>query len=81
MSRKPGRINKRSRQQRLKVISFYTTKDGSSYGDEARILKASLERVGMEYEIVELPDLGGWYAATAHKAEFIYYWSPATDVA
>lgn len=51
------------------VIAYYTT--GTSYVQEAQLLEASLEKVGMEYQITEVPDQGSWDANVRQKANFI----------
>jgi hypothetical protein len=51
------------------TIAFYTK--GTPYEAEAELLRASLERVGMEHEITAIADRGDWYANTAQKAGFI----------
>lgn len=51
------------------VIAYYTT--GTTYVQEAQLLEASLERVGMEYQILEVPDQGSWDANVRQKANFI----------
>jgi len=51
------------------VIAYYTT--GTTYVKEAQLLEASLERVGMEYQILEVPDQGSWDANVRQKANFI----------
>jgi len=44
---------------------------GTPYEAEAELLRSSLDRVGMAHEIVGVADRGGWYANTAHKANFL----------
>lgn len=51
------------------TIAFYSI--GTPYEDEAKILAASLDRVGMKHRIVGFPDRGDWYLNTAAKAELI----------
>ena len=51
------------------VVSYYT--DTGSYAEEARLLQASLDRVGMESLIKETKNRGDWYANTAYKSRFI----------
>jgi len=53
----------------MRVIAFYTR--GTGYEQEASLLAASLDRVGMSYTITDVEDLGGWYAATRYKAFFV----------
>lgn len=52
-----------------KVIAYYT--EGTPYEREAELLAASLDAVGMRYEITPVADGGGWYANTRHKAVFL----------
>lgn len=51
------------------VVAYYT--EGTPYEEEARIFRSSLERVGMEFRIVGIPDRGSWDANTAEKPKFI----------
>lgn len=53
----------------LRVIAFYS--EGTSYEDEAKILRASLDRVGMKHVISGFKDRGDWNSNTAAKAELI----------
>lgn len=53
----------------MRLIAFYST--GSPYEDEARVLQASCDRLGLEHEIVGFKSRGDWYANTAAKAELI----------
>ena len=53
----------------LRVIAFYS--EGTPYEEEAAILRASLNRVGMAHEITPVPDRGSWGANTLHKGQFI----------
>jgi len=51
----------------IKIVGYYTPK----YKDEAVGLKRSLDRLGLEYDIEPVPDLGSWDANTKYKAHFI----------
>lgn len=51
------------------VINCYTT--GTPYEKEAQSLRASLEKLGMETEIIGVPSLGSWERNCAFKAQFI----------
>lgn len=51
------------------IISYYT--EGTLYEKEAEDLKASLEKLGLEYEISAVPNLGSWDRNCCHKAKFI----------
>jgi hypothetical protein len=51
------------------VVAYYSL--GTPYEHEARLLQASLERVGMRHRIKGYPDRGDWYANTAFKPEAI----------
>lgn len=51
------------------TAAFYT--DTGSYAEEAEILRASLDAVGMDHDIHEAPDEGDWHANTAQKPLFI----------
>jgi hypothetical protein len=51
------------------IISYYT-KD-TLYKKEAEGLIASCEKLGLEHEISEVPNLGSWQANCCHKPKFI----------
>jgi len=51
------------------IISYYT--EGTLYEKEAEDLKASCEKLGLEYEISEVPNLGSWEQNCCHKPTFI----------
>lgn len=51
------------------VINCYTI--GTPYEKEAQALRTSLEKLGMENEIVGVPSLGNWERNCAFKAKFI----------
>lgn len=51
------------------TVAFYTPT--GSYPEEADLLRASLDAVGMEHDIRRVDDLGDWYANTAEKPRFI----------
>jgi hypothetical protein len=51
------------------IISFYT-KD-TLYEKEAKDLATSCEKLGLEYEISEVENLGSWQANCCQKSEFI----------
>ena len=51
------------------IISYYTK--GTLYEKEAECLKESCEKLGLEYEISEVPNFGSWEKNCCHKAEFI----------
>ena len=51
------------------IISFYT-KD-TLYKEESKDLAASCEKLGLEYEISGVENLGSWQANCCQKAEFI----------
>lgn len=51
------------------IISFYT-KD-TLYEEEAKDLIASCKKLGLEYEISEVENLGSWQANCCQKASFI----------
>lgn len=51
------------------VIGCYT-KD-TSYEDEAELLAASLDQVGMRHRLTGYKSRGDWYDNTAHKARFL----------
>ena len=51
------------------IISYYT-KD-TLYKEEAKDLIASCEKLGLEYEISEVENLGSWQKNCCQKAEFI----------
>lgn len=53
----------------LTVIGFFSR--GTAYEDEAKILCASLDRVGMRCLVRGFEDKGDWYANTSEKAELI----------
>lgn len=53
----------------LTVVAFYTR--GTPYEDDAELLRASLERVGMQHRIVPVADRGDWDANTAYKPTFL----------
>lgn len=53
----------------MKVIAYYT--EGTAYKQEADRLKASLEDVGLDYEITPVKNLGSWQLNTRYKATFI----------
>jgi hypothetical protein len=56
----------------MKIISFYTTGENSSYQAEAELMVESLEALGLDYHMAEIPDQGGWQKNTAFKAAFIH---------
>lgn len=51
------------------MISFFTV--GTSYEDEIKTLKQSLDKYGIKHDIRYINSLGGWQANTIYKAEFI----------
>lgn len=51
------------------VVGFFSK--GTAYEDEARIFTASLDKVGMKYDVRGFTSKGDWYANTAQKAELI----------
>lgn len=51
------------------VVAFYSL--GTPYEDDASILRASLDRVGMAHHIEGFTSRGGWYENTAYKAEYL----------
>lgn len=53
----------------MKVVAYYT--EGTSYEEEAGLLRASLDQVGMKHEITPITNRGDWYANTAFKSEFL----------
>ena len=53
----------------VKFISYYT-KD-TPYKREADRLESSLRRLGLNYEIEEVPDLGDWKLNARFKAQFV----------
>lgn len=53
----------------MKVIAYYT--EGTGYEQEAKRLQASLDSVGLKYEIDGVPNLGSWQLNTRYKATFI----------
>lgn len=53
----------------LTTIGFYSF--ATPYEHEAKLLAASLDRVGMRHIITGFPDRETWYANTAAKAELI----------
>lgn len=55
----------------LTVAAFFTDGPDTSYEDEAGILRASLNRVGMFHHIRRYEDRGGWDENTAIKPRFI----------
>lgn len=53
----------------LTTIGFFSY--GTPYEEEAKILRASLDRLKMPHVITGFPDRGTWYQNTAAKAELI----------
>lgn len=53
----------------LIVIGYYTL--GTGYQQEAGKLLASCERIGLNYELVGVKNLGGWQKNTRYKARFV----------
>ena len=53
----------------MKVIAYYTI--GTDYEKEALRLRASLDKVGLKYDIEGVPNLGSWQENTRYKATFI----------
>lgn len=53
----------------MRVIACYSI--NTPYEEEAKILSASLRRVGMPHEITGFVSNGDWYDNTAYKARFI----------
>lgn len=51
------------------IVSFYTK--GTLYEKEAETLKNSLDKLGLEYEIVEMPNLGSWQKNCCMKPKFL----------
>lgn len=51
------------------VIGCYT--QDTAYEEEAELLAASLDAVGMHSELTGYRSRGDWYANTAHKAEYL----------
>lgn len=51
----------------LTVIGYYTP----GYANDAQRLRRSLNRVGMNHELVAVEERGDWYANTAYKPVFI----------
>jgi hypothetical protein len=52
------------------IVNCYTSE--TLYEEEANGLRLSLERLGLEYEIVGVPDQGSWEKNCAFKAQFIH---------
>ena len=50
-------------------VAFYTV--GTIYEEEAKRLRASLDRFGLEHDIVGVQSRGDWYANTCMTAEFL----------
>jgi hypothetical protein len=53
----------------VKIVGYYTR--GTPYEDEAALLAASLDRVGMPYDLHPTTTRGGWDANTAMKPVFL----------
>lgn len=53
----------------LIVVAYYTI--GTPYEHEAAKLRASLDRLGLTYDIVGVKNLGNWQANTRFKAKFM----------
>lgn len=53
----------------MKIVAFYTR--DTPYAVDARLLRASLERAGLDHSIVAVPDAGSWHTNTARKATFL----------
>jgi hypothetical protein len=53
----------------LIVVGYYTV--GTPYEQEAAKLKASCERLKLNYDVVGVPNLGDWQANTRFKAKFM----------
>jgi len=51
------------------VIGYYT--ENSAYEEDAAQLKLSLNALGYEYDIREVPCRGSWQKNTQYKAEFV----------
>lgn len=51
------------------TVAFYTPT--GSYPEEAKLLRASLDRAGMAHDIRQIADRGGWDENTSRKAHFI----------
>lgn len=55
--------------QKPLFVSYYTK--GSVYETEAKELVASLDRFGLDHEVVAIEDKGSWSANCCFKAEFL----------
>ena len=53
----------------VKFISYYTK--GTPYRREAQRLESSLRRLGVDYEVAEVPNLGSWKLNARFKATFV----------
>lgn len=51
------------------VIAYYT--EGTPYAEEAKQLERTLQPLGLEHDIVGVPNLGSWSANTSYKSRFI----------
>ena len=51
------------------IVSFYT--EGTLYEKEALDLVASLDKLGLEHEVVAAPNKGSWSANCCYKPEFL----------
>ena len=51
----------------VQIVGYYTPK----YKEEAEGLQRSLEKLGLDGDIQEVPDLGSWQANTRYKASFL----------
>ncbi|MCH9621115.1 MAG: hypothetical protein S4CHLAM20_05310 [Chlamydiia bacterium] len=58
-----------SKQKQPLIISYYS--EGTLYEKEAVDLKASCEKLGLEHEICEVPNLGSWEKNCCYKPTFI----------
>src|ERR1044072_2611712 len=64
--------------QRYRVVSCFT--DDDLYRGYAAMLKSSLEKFGVVFEIDAVPDRGGWEKNAAYKAEFIQSKWSSSDI-
>lgn len=59
----------RKNKQSYMIVAYYTI--GTGYESEVKKLQASLDKLGLSYDIVGVPNLGSWQKNTRYKAKFL----------
>lgn len=64
-----AQITKTENLSDLIIVAYYTV--NTPYEEEAKKLMASLNRLGLNHDVIGVPNLGNWQANTRFKAKFM----------